>query len=63
MKDIKPDTTLDAKSIMAGLRLKLPPELALLRSEDPPEIERAAGPACLAGPTGIGTTAVPITNS
>lgn len=57
MKDIKPDTTLDAKSIMAGLRLKLPPELALLRSEDPPEIERAAGPACLAGPTGIGTTA------
>lgn len=57
MKDLKPDTALSAKSIMAGLRAQLPLELAPLRSEDPPELERAAGPACLAGPTGIGTSA------
>lgn len=57
MKDIKLDTALATKSIMTGLRAQLPPELSPLAREAPPEIEPPAAPACLAGPTGLGTTA------
>lgn len=57
MKDPKPHTALAAKSLLAGLRPQLPLELGPLGRKDPPELERAATPACLAGPTGIGTSA------